>query len=136
MTRYEPTALNNRFRSSSSVTLKRRGQSSDSHRSLTMPSSARPTPSTAQMSRLVAVNWWKLRPHLRHLHASVEPRAADQPSILTAKSWVSQFRAAAKYFRPRPAQVPIQVHARIAPPDFGPCHFLAMDQLRSLSVVR
>jgi hypothetical protein len=98
MTRYEPTALNNRFRSSSSVTLKRRGHSSDSHRSLTMPSSARPSRSTAQMSRLVAVNWWKLRPHLRHLYSNVEPRTADQASILTAKSWVSQFRAAAKYF--------------------------------------
>src|SRR5215469_5127191 len=124
-----PTALDSRLRSTSSFPLKRRGHLSDSHRSLTMISSARPSSSTAHTSRLAALNWWKLRPHLRHLYSNVDPQSGDQPSILTAKSW--PIVQCCHLVSGLADQVAVQVHARIAPPDVGPCHFLAMGQLRS-----
>src|SRR5208337_3001071 len=87
---YAAAALDSRLRSSSSCALNERGHSSDSHRSLTTPSSARPSPSTAHAVWLKIVKWQNLRPHLRHPNASLDPRAADQSSILTLKSCVSQ----------------------------------------------
>jgi hypothetical protein len=58
------------------------------------------------MPRLSTVIWWKRRPHLRHLYSSVDPRAADQASILTAKSWVSKLLAAVTFDQPRLDQGP------------------------------
>jgi hypothetical protein len=87
--------FDSRLRSSSSFRLKRRGHCSDSHRVLITSSSARPSSSAAHVSLLAAVKCEKLRPHLRHLYTSLNPRLADQSNILTAKSWVSQLFSAA-----------------------------------------
>lgn len=83
-------ALESRLRSWSSLALTLRGHCSESHRSLTMLSSGRPSPSVAHAPRLWIVKQQNLRPQKRQVYASRDPRAADQSSIFTLKSWVSQ----------------------------------------------
>ena len=121
-------ALDTCLRSSSSRALKARGHASANHRLLTMLSSCRPSASIAHASRLTSENRQKLRPHLRHRYERRDPRAADQSSILNAKSWVRPLllstvmgsRASAATGSKGSGS---EGGARSALPCFGPCRF-------------
>ena len=89
----------NCFRSSSSLALNERGHASANHRLLIMLSSWRPSPSIAHASRPTIEKRQNFRPHLRQVYASLDPRAADQSSILTVKSCVAQLVSSIKLSR-------------------------------------